>query len=97
MSKRILTIFFSLALWVILAACAQAGSAPTSTPSAAPTKEPEAKPAAQSTAQPGCTVRTVDPTPNPTQEALLPSPSETDWIEGPADAGVTIIEYSDFQ
>jgi hypothetical protein len=46
---------------------------------------------------PGCTVKSLFPTPNPTMEALFPPVSEGDWVRGPETASVTLIEYSDFQ
>ena len=45
----------------------------------------------------GCTVITQKPTPGPTAESIFPTVGDTEWIEGPATAKVTIIEYSDFQ
>ena len=45
----------------------------------------------------GCTVATLLPEADPEVESLFPPISETDWIRGPADAAVTIIEYADFQ
>jgi hypothetical protein len=45
----------------------------------------------------GCTVISTKPTPGPTAESIFPPVSDTDWVKGPADAKVTIIEYSDFQ
>jgi protein-disulfide isomerase len=45
----------------------------------------------------GCTVISKKPTPGPTAESVFPAVSNTDWVKGPADAKVTIIEYSDFQ
>ncbi len=45
----------------------------------------------------GCTVASRQPTPGPTQESIFPPVGESDWVKGPADAKVTIIEYSDFQ
>ena len=32
-----------------------------------------------------------------TAQTVLPLPDDKDWSQGPADAYVTIIEYSDFQ
>jgi hypothetical protein len=45
----------------------------------------------------GCTVVTQKPTPGPTAESIFPPVGNTDWVKGPANAKVTIIEYSDFQ
>jgi hypothetical protein len=48
-------------------------------------------------AMPGCTAKSLFPTPNPTLEALFPTVSGEDWVRGPETASVTLIEYSDFQ
>jgi len=45
----------------------------------------------------GCTVVTKKPTPGPTAESIYPPVSDTDHVKGPANAKVTMIEYSDFQ
>jgi protein-disulfide isomerase len=45
----------------------------------------------------GCTVVTQKPTPGPTPETIYPPITADDHTKGPADAKVTIIEYSDFQ
>ena len=84
----LLTVVFTAA--ALLAAC---GSA---TQSAAPTQA-EQPPQADATRQPGCTVVSRKPTPGPTEQSLLPPPGEKDWVVGPADAALTITEYSDFQ
>jgi hypothetical protein len=44
-----------------------------------------------------CTVITQKPTPGPTPESIFPPITSSDWVKGPANAKVTIIEYSDFQ
>jgi len=44
-----------------------------------------------------CTVVSRQPTPGPTEQSIVPAVSEEDWIYGPEDAKVTIIEYGDFQ
>jgi len=44
-----------------------------------------------------CTVESRDPTPGPTEASIFPPVSESDWVQGPDTAEVTIIEYSDFQ
>ena len=80
---------------------------------AAPAAEGEAEPAAPTaTAVPavpeeasvvsangpdGCMAFSTIPEVNPTLEALFPSPGADDHTKGPAEASVTIIEYSDFQ
>jgi cyclophilin family peptidyl-prolyl cis-trans isomerase/protein-disulfide isomerase len=67
-------------------------------PTLAATITPPADTAAAPAAVPvGCTVVSAQPTPGPTQESLFPSVSTTDWVRGPADASVTIVEYADFQ
>ena len=72
------------------------------TPSAESTQLPKSSPTASEVA-PGnqaganCTVVSGQPTPNPTEESLVPPVSDTDWVKGAENARVTIIEYSDFQ
>jgi len=44
-----------------------------------------------------CNVVGLLPPLDPTQQALFPPVTEGEWIKGPADAAVTIVEYSDFQ
>lgn len=44
-----------------------------------------------------CTVVSRNPTPGPTEQSLFPPVSEGDWVNGPEEAEVTFIEYSDFQ
>lgn len=44
-----------------------------------------------------CTVVSRQPTPGSTEQSLIPPVSGTDWVHGPEDAKVTIIEYGDFQ
>jgi hypothetical protein len=94
MSKNTWLMIFTLA--ALMTACAQPN--PAGTPASAaqtPTRPLAAGPTATGLA--ACTARTVKPTPNPTQEALLPPPGEDDWVVGPEGAAVTLIEYSDFQ
>lgn len=45
----------------------------------------------------GCTAVSPMPTPGPTELSYFPPVSENDWVQGPDDAAVTIIEYGDFQ
>jgi len=44
-----------------------------------------------------CQVTAVVPTPDPTAQALFPAVSAADWTTGPATAGITVIEYGDYQ
>jgi hypothetical protein len=76
------------------------------TQTASPTQAPEPTATFTSTQEPlpvsgetmpGCTAKSLFPTPNPTLEALFPPVSEGDWVRGPDTASVTLIEYSDFQ
>ncbi len=45
----------------------------------------------------GCTVQTLIRDPNATETSLFRPVTDTDWVTGPEDAAVTIIEYGDFQ
>ncbi len=45
----------------------------------------------------GCTVVTQKPTPGPTPTSVFSPVSDTEWVKGPADARITLIEYGDFQ
>lgn len=82
----------------LLAACTQ-GTAPVTSQVSPPAP---ASPAATLTAgnpgaQPGCTVVSRQPTPDPTEQALIPPVGEGDWIKGAENAQITLLEYSDFQ
>ena len=111
MIKRVF--FFVVILALALSACQGASpgansnaydgnpTASATVPSSAPatTMPPPAQPSVAPAAAvpPGCTVVSAQPTPGPTQESLFPSVSASDWVRGPADASITIIEYADFQ
>jgi len=45
----------------------------------------------------GCRVTGSQLQPNPTLVALFPAVTENDWVKGPSDARVTILDFSDFQ
>lgn len=89
-------VLFWLLTAAALAACRPSGAA-TPTAGNAAAAQPTVAAVDQSGRQPGCTVKTRQATPNPTLQSALPPPGEKDWVKGPADAYVTIIEYSDFQ
>lgn len=88
-----LSAFFGLLLVVGLAACQ------SPTPEATQTRPP-----------PTATVVAPEDTPTPTKEPVADRPVPTpttpwqipevqpdDWVKGGADAGLTLVEYSDFQ
>jgi hypothetical protein len=93
-------------LWWVVALCGlvacQAAATPTSAPS--PTPVPTATPVP---AVPTATPAGEDPKQEPTAMAegaadaepqwQIPRVRETDWGEGNPDAGLVVVEYSDFQ
>jgi hypothetical protein len=101
-----------MATALLLGACTSAGeplpthtstptAQPTATNSPTPTQTPTLTPTPPPTPTP-----TQPPTPTPTQPppptATPPIPAflevrPDDWVHGPPDAEVTIIEYSDYQ
>lgn len=92
MPKRFLIPLFMLAA-ALLAACQGRSVAPAETPTATPVPAT----ATPTPAPPGCTVTSMQPTPNPTLQAIFAPVSDDDWVIGPASAQTTLIEYSDFQ
>lgn len=99
-----------MAFAFLLAACGQAGTpvfqltpAGTSTQDSAnptaPTQDSASPTALIPTSAPAsCVAQSgVFPTPDPTLQAAFPPPNENDWVEGGANARLTITEYSDFQ
>lgn len=66
---------------------------PTQEPTLPPTAETESGRASPTT--PSAQKATDSPTPTPDTSFLNVRPN--DWVRGPDDAAVTIIEYSDFQ
>ena len=90
-----------LVVMVLTSAC---GGAATQAPTSQPTERTaptvvvsESTDSAPTGPEAGCTVVSRRPTPGPTQQSIFPPVGEDDWAKGPADAKVTIIEYSDFQ
>ncbi len=96
--KRKLLSLPLLFIW-LLAACKP--SAPTPTP-APEIPTPATKPTVQATtapvsSMPKCTVTSRNTNANQGNESPMAVVTEKDWVEGPSDAYVTIIEYGDFQ
>lgn len=61
----------------------------------APTQPPNIETVGETA--PGCTVVSPRPTAGPTQESIFYPIGEDEWVTGPEDAQITLIEYSDFQ
>lgn len=72
-------------------------AAPSETATEAPETPTPAQISAETSGTPGCTVESPRPTPGPTQQSIFPPVSDDDWVLGPQDAHVTILEYGDFQ
>lgn len=79
-----------------------AGATSTGAPVASPEVEQPTTPANPAVtemvgpeAPPGCTV--VSQANSSPEDSPFPQVSEKDWVQGPEDAYVTIIEYGDFQ
>jgi len=71
-------------------------AAPTPEPTAVASPVPEDTPAPKDTPSPK--VARAKPSPTPTQPWQIPEIQPDDWDKGGgADAGLTLVEYSDFQ
>lgn len=75
----------------------QVQEAPASAVPPTTTVEPSQPATTEVAAPPGCTVVSPQPTAGPTEQSLFPPVSDSDWVQGPATAYVTITEYGDFQ
>ena len=109
MIKKIFTL--SLILVVFLVACQSAATSPTADESdqgsqaetateIPPLPEVSPTPLAENAEVRGeeyCTVVSSQSASGATEESSVPSVSASDWVHGPEDAKVTIIEYGDFQ
>lgn len=76
----------------------QATAAPTQEVAPLPSPTGDAGAEAQPTPTPAATpVPGATSAPRPTPEWQIPMVQEDDWVSGPEDAGMTVVEYSDFQ
>ena len=93
MTKR-LAWMLAIGLTMGVACSPKSASAPTtaSTEIAAPTATPQPIPSAEA----GPSNPTAAPASTPTREQVV-QVQPGDWVRGPADAAVTIIEWGDFQ
>ena len=103
--KKLQLLLLSVIAILLLAACSSQQAAIT-TPM--PGVEESSKPLPTATADltglanesvvpASCTVVKLAPTQGPTEESLFPPVSDSDWILGPEDAALTILEYSELQ
>jgi hypothetical protein len=98
MNKRI-WLPLLLLIGLVLAACGRSTQNGEEAPDATPTQAPPptaSQPGDPSAAIPACTVRSA-PSRTPEEDSLFAPVTENDWIKGPLDAKITLIEYSDFQ
>jgi hypothetical protein len=88
-----------LLIGLVLAACGRntqnGGEVPDATPIQAPPPT-ASQPGDPSAAIPACTVRSASSR-TPDEDSLFAPVTEKDWIKGPLDAKITLIEFSDFQ
>lgn len=97
--KKLFVLFLLLMVLALAGCLPQVQATPTSTATtqARPVPTVVLSVPAESLPDSGCTVVTKKPTPGPTAESIFPPIGDTDWVKGPANAKITIIEYSDFQ
>jgi len=99
--KKLTLILFVVILSAILAACGTAGAIQTE--QVQPTEQPAASLDVSSAEAEGppppptCIPNPPRPTPSEEDLAAFSADPDTDWIKGPQDAAITIIEYADFQ
>jgi hypothetical protein len=102
MLRRLIRALWVMPLAIGLLACSSTTPAteeagrltPDERPSATPTVRPSPTPAARATPTRSSG---SEPASEPTRSWQIPEVGERDWTKGPANAKVTIVEYSDFQ
>jgi cyclophilin family peptidyl-prolyl cis-trans isomerase/protein-disulfide isomerase len=99
--KKLNLILFVFIFSALLGACATAGAVQTE--DVQPTEQPAASLDVSSVevegppSPPTCIPNPPQPTPSEEDLAVYSVDPETDWIKGPVDAAITIVEYADFQ
>ena len=93
---RIRLVMLVSGLALLLSACRGAPGSDPATGATPAAQEPPA-PTPPPGEQMQCTLVSAQPTPGSTEQSLFPPVSQEDWVKGPDSAGLTIIEYSDFQ
>ncbi len=88
-------LFFAIAFLLALTACTANQPSGTSTPIISATPSPMLATVAPTAQGTGCSSVSAEPT--AVVESFVPPITEADYIFGPADAPVTLIEYCDFQ
>lgn len=101
--KKLISLFFVLLVVILTGCLPQATAMPTATSTATTTPQALATVDLNTLSEApilpdsGCTAVTLKPTPGSTTEPPYPPVTEADHTKGPANARVTIVEYSDFQ
>jgi protein-disulfide isomerase len=49
------------------------------------------------TPETACRAIKVEPTPGPEVPSIFPAVESSDWVQGPSNAAITVVEYGDFQ
>jgi cyclophilin family peptidyl-prolyl cis-trans isomerase/protein-disulfide isomerase len=84
-------------LFVLAAALAACGQPKAQVPTASATQEFDILPVMYTLEPVTCTVVGKQPAHESVQESIFPRLNSGDWVFGPEDAGITIIEYCDLQ
>ncbi len=91
--RKVWFVLMLAALTVTVSGCGGGGATATPTTAPPPTPTPEPVPTSVPTEESSC--QTIPMMGQPINN--LPPVTAEDWVRGPADASVTLIEYADFQ